>query len=77
MFHEYGHFYGHGYEKKNLWWNGFFVSDIDKFWLVIGKIFFDMEFFVGHEILVGIKFWDMVKNFVRHGIFFFEVSILE
>ena len=47
------------------------MSDIDKFWLVIGKIFFDMEFFVGHEILVGIKFWDMVKNFVRHGIFFF------
>ena len=49
-----------GMRKKNLWWCGFFffcvldmniffVSDMDRFWLVIGE-FFGMENFVGHEI---------------------------
>ena len=60
MFREYGHFYGHRYEKKKfvvVWifffcvldMNIFFVSDMDRFWLVIGE-FFGMENFVGHEI---------------------------
>jgi len=35
-----------------------------------------MKVFVGHEILVGTKFWTWQKFFVRHRIFFVFVFLL-
>ena len=60
------------WEKKNLWWYGFFESDMDKFWLVIGKKKKKLTWnFLLVMRSVGTKFWDVVKFLLGMGFFFF------
>ena len=59
------------WEKKILWWYGFFESDMDKFWLVIGKKKKLTWNFLLVMRSVGTKFWDVVKFLLGMGFFFF------